>query len=570
MKRRKFVHIGALGIGTLAHWNTSYAAKIKEEKPAWLKKIILQNDQDFPRYEALRITDQKHPFVGGFRDGDDIPNPQTTGYYVLKVACAVISPESSFYQSTAHVQKAIQACNCLLNMQHADGTIDLLSTNFHSPPDTAFSVEKLCVAYALLQKNNQGNRYSALMSPLETFLKRCGESLVVGGIHTPNHRWVVSGALAKLYQIWPDPRYKARAEQWLQENIDQDPDGQYTEKSAGIYSAIINKALISVHQVFNKPALLDVVRKNLEMTLFYVHPNMEVVTDASNRQDKGGINMFENYYYGYRYLALLDKNPRFAAMCRLIEKAYFPRIGTHIENFLDEPFLWQELPSGNSIPTNYVKSFPYSGLIRIRRENWDATLLVNNPNFLTFHHGNAILQGLRLAASFFGKGQFQSNEIKQVGNAWILQQKLDGPYFQPHTKDQIDPSGDWEKMPRNNRKQSEIQYLETTVQVKEISGGLMVDIDMKGTDGVPVSLELIFRGEGKLEGIVPSGKESNAYLLKESEGKYSLGEDFIRFGPGKAEHKAIHLRGALPFAQAPSVYITGFTPFSHQLFIRQS
>ncbi|MHA8088276.1 prenyltransferase/squalene oxidase repeat-containing protein [Aquirufa sp. Wall-65K1] len=570
MKRRKFVQIGAMGLGSLSHAHWAYSAKAKEEKPAWLIQIIRQNDQDFPRYEALRISDPKQVYYGGFRDGDDIPNPQTTGYYVLKVACAVISPESSFYQSQILLDKAIQATQCLLKMQHPDGTIDLLSTNFHSPPDTAFSVEKLCVAYALLQKNNADNRYTNLMKPLETFLKRCGESLVVGGIHTPNHRWVVSGALAKLYQIWPDPRYKARAEEWLQEHIDLDPDGQYTEKSAGIYSAIINKALIAIHHGFKKPALLEVVRKNLEMTLYYVHPNMEVVTDASNRQDKGGINMFENYYYAYRYLAILDKNPRFAAMCRLIEKAYFPRIGTHIENFLDEPFLWQELPAGESIPTQYVKSFPYSGLVRIRRDKWDSTILVNNPNFLTFHHGNAILQGLRLAASFFGKGQFQSPEIKQVGNTWLLQQSLDGPYFQPHAKEQIDPSGDWEKMPRSNRKQSEIQYLETKIQVKEIEGGLNIDIDMKGTDGVPVSLELIFRGDGQFEGVIPSGKESNAYLLKEAEGKYTLAEDSIRFGPGRAEHKAIHLRGGLPFAQAPSVYITGFTPFSHQLYLRKN
>lgn len=567
MKRRKFVQIGAMSLGTLSSTQWAYGTKLKVEKPAWLSKIIQQNDQDFPRYEALRITDLKHPYFGGFRDGDDIPNPQTTGYYIVKVACAVISPESSLFESKAHVEKAIQACQCLLKMQHTDGTIDLLSTNFHSPPDTAFSVEKLSVAYILLQKNNVDNRYSSLMKPLETFLKRCGESLVVGGVHTPNHRWVVSGALAKLYQIWPDPRYKARAEQWLQEHIDLDPDGQYTEKSAGIYSAIINKALISIVHGFKKTELLDAVRKNLEMTLYYVHPNMEVVTDASNRQDKGGINMFENYYYGFRYLAILDKNPRFAAMCRLIEKAYFPRIGTHIENFLDEPFLWQELPAGNSIPTNYVKSFPYSGLVRIRRDQWDSTILINNPNFLTFHHGNAILQGLRLAASFFGKGQFQSNEIKQVGDTWLLQQKLDGPYFQPHSKEQIDPSGDWEKMPRSNRKQSEIQYLETSIQIKETPTGLNVDIDMKGTDGVPISLELIFRGDGKFEGVIPSGKESNAYLLKEAEGKYIQGEDRIRFGPGKAEHKAIHLRGGLPFAQAPSVYITGFTPFRHQLTI---
>ena len=44
--------------------------------------------------------------------------------------------------------------------------------------------------------------------------------LITGGIHTPNHRWVVSCALTKLYELWPDQRYMDRANQWLRENID--------------------------------------------------------------------------------------------------------------------------------------------------------------------------------------------------------------------------------------------------------------------------------------------------------------------------------------------------------------
>ena len=38
-----------------------------------------------------------------------------------------------------------------------------------------------------------------------------------------------------------------------------------------------------------------------------------------------------------------------------------------------------------------------------------------------------------------------------------------------------------------------------------------------------------------------------------------------QFGSGLVEHKAVQLRGALPPMDAPTVYVTGFTPFEHRI-----
>ncbi len=102
---------------------------------------------------------------------------------------------------------------------------------------------------------------------------------------------------------------------------------------------------------------------------------------------------------------------------------------------------------------------------------------------------------------FSAKGQFQGSTIRQVGNDYILEQKLEGPYFQPYPKDAIPADGDWEKMPKSNRRQSEVQALTSSVHVRETSIGVECDILITGTDGVPVSVELIFREGGVFSGV---------------------------------------------------------------------
>ncbi len=565
MNRRDFVTLSATSLCLIPTLGFTGFTSIAPAKPAWLLDWIKINDQQLANYPPLKVTDTASPYVGGYMSDVEIPNPHTTAGFLVKASMLFSTPESSYYQSAKLIPEIEAAARCMLKFQHSDGTIDLLDTNFHSTPDTAFVLENMVPAYKFLKASTSKGTETASQL-LEKFLKNAGEGLIVGGIHTPNHRWVVSAALTKLNELFPDKRYTNRIDQWLAEHIDIDPDGQFNEKSTNGYSPIVDRSLIIIAKGLNKPELFEPVRRNLLMTLYYIHPNGEVVTEASNRQDKGSIGNMAKYYYCYRYMALHDKNGEMAATCRLIEKtSTVDQLAGYLDYFLEDPSLWNELPASSTLPTNYAKAFPYSGLVRIRRGVWDATILSNNATWLTFHKGNAIMQGMRVAASFFGKGQFQSEKVTQQGNTWVLTRSLEGPYYQPFSADKVAPDGDWDKMPRSRRTQSEVQKLDTTVKISEANNGLQIDISITGTEGVPVALELIFREGGIVEGVTKHPKKDKAYLLSGESSSYTVGADSIRFGTGKVEHKGVQLRGALPALDTPTVYLTGFTPFTHTL-----
>jgi hypothetical protein len=120
-------------------------------------------------------------------------------------------------------------------------------------------------------------------------------------------------------------------------------------------------------------------------------------------------------------------------------------------------------------------------------------------------------------------------------------------------------------MPRTLRKQSEIQKLSYKVTVREQQQGIEMDFDISGTEGVPVSLELIFRPGGILSGVNAIPNRKDTYLFPNQEGTYTFGNDQINFSKGLTLHKGVQLRGALPAMEAPTVFITGITPFKHQL-----
>ncbi|MDF9800183.1 hypothetical protein OKW21_005446 [Catalinimonas alkaloidigena] len=572
MERRLFLRQVGSTACILPLWTNPLSSNFSSASSAnttdeLLKKFVKNYDEYISRILKMQENDPSHLWFGGVKNNYGIHNPQQTAGFFQTLGCGYVSEDSKYYHDEALIQPLIRASEYMLKAQHPDGTIDLHSTNFHSTPDTAFTVEPVSLGYTLLEQD-ASTATQPVRDNLKIYLERAGKALSVGGIHTPNHRWVVCMALARIHHLFPDPLYVERADEWLKENIDIDEDGQYTEQSTLIYSPVVNKSLITVARLMDKPELLEPVRKNLEMTLYYLHANGEVVSEGSGRQDKYQRGTVERYYYPYRYMALHDQDSQFAAMAGYLEEYETDAISNALAYLLEAPELKKTLPQASALPTNYLKIFNGSDLVRIRRGERDATILAKNPIFFTFFKNNAALEGIRLASAFFGKGQFEGESLEREGDEFVLRQWLEGPYYQPFAEDQLPTTdGDWEKLPRDERTQSEVQKFLSEIRIRETNTGFMLDISVTGTDRVPVALEMAFRKGSKLSGVTKVEDTEEAYLLEDGYATLKEGDSEIRFGPGKAEHRWTQLRGALPKLEGQCVYITGITPFEHQIEI---
>jgi DNA-binding IclR family transcriptional regulator len=443
-----------------------------------VRDLIRANDARVPALLATQIRTPDKPDDGGVRNEYGFATAGGTAGSGARVRLRRHLAGVALSRVQGAPRALRLAAAYLLGSQHPDGTIDLYATNFASPPDTAFVLELLAPACALLRRSKLPEGV-AVGAEVGRFVTRAADGLVVGGVHTPNHRWVVCAALAWAHSLFPNPRYLGRIDQWMAEKIDIDPDGQYTEKSTTVYSPVVDRALVTVARLLGRPALLDPVRRNLEMTLYYLHPDGEVATEASLRQDRSQRGTVSRYYYPYRYLALHDGNGRFAAIARQIERQEPGHLTGELSAFLLEPELSRPLPPDAALPTDFAKVFAYSSLARIRRGSTSITVLGQNTTLLTYRKGAAVLDALRIATAFFGKGQFTSESLVEKNGVYVLRQSLSGPYFQPLSAAQI-ASGEHVKMAPNGtlanmgkaiRAESNVQRLTSVITVTEAAAG---------------------------------------------------------------------------------------------------
>ena len=516
------------------------------------------------------------------------------------------------YKSEKLIPALERESRVFLDAQHPDGTLD--AGNLASPPDTAFVVEAIAGALSIARRVRDP-QLARTEETLSKFLLGVGAALLTGGIHTPNHRWVVCSALARINSLFPNRKYVERIDDWLGEGIYQDADGLFPERSPN-YARVEVDAFLTMSRLLNRPALLDPVRKHLLANLYLMQPDGELETVNSRRQDQARPIHIANFCVQYRYMAIHDSNPTFAAVARLIAARPgegFVEGSNPILQFLEEPLLRKSLPDGGAIPSDYVKVFANSDLVRIRRGDRAASIyggddrpsgvasgLSSNPTFFSFRKGKAMLDSVRMGGQFFSLGVFRAEGVLTEGKQYVLHQRYEAPYYQPLPKQFRNQNGNypltpakdgrfWSKLDFPHRAVSNVQVLDQKVTVVENQGVFELHFEITGHDRVPYTVELAFRPGGTFGGSVQETEVSGsadgyrgdaaaptkAWFLKEGVGTYRVGTDAIEFGPGLSEHNVINLsghtyqaHGARLRAPGSCVYITGYTPFRKVITIR--
>lgn len=517
--------------------------------------------------QAEKLLPRQQP-DGGLLDQYDLPVPHATAGFISSLAAVFAAPESRLHRSAELLPPMERAAAALRRMQHADGTIDLPSTNFGSPPDTAFVIEPVCATAEVLRARGYGET-AKLQRELEGFIRAAGGALMNGGIHTANHRWVVVAALARCHHLLPDQRYLRRIDEWLAEGVDIDKHFQYAERSTGVYNAVCDNSFVTAARLLNRPALLDPVRSNLLAMVYYLRPNGEVCTEISGRQDRFMPATLRPYYRAYRYMSRLDGNGAFAAVADNIEREYGASLAGELIYIEETPELRGDPTAPVPLPADFSQVFADYGFAHIRRGSWDATLLADHPRFFSFRSGSAVLEAVRLASAFFGKGQFVGRATwNEAAKQYMMAQELDADYLQP-----LEPEkrGTEFYASRPGRRRSNIFHLTTQVKLQEQAKGFVLAFDVHGTDRVPVAIELTFRPGGELggENFQPLREPAGAYLLGYGGyATYRVGDHAIRISPGARAHGWTQLRGAEPRLEGLTLYLTGFTPFKHLLEIQ--
>ena len=329
---------------------------------------VERNDLAVERCLVNQVTSQTSPFRGSVPDDFLLHSAHSAGSVIEACAAALLCSQSRYLGEAATLMERVRlAAGFLERSQSAEGNIDLLSTNFNSPPDTGFVVHNVATAAALGKM--YGNQ--ELVGALRPFLVKAGAGMAAGGIHTPNHRWVIASALAQVNEVFPDASYVRRIDQWLAEGIDIDDDGQYIERSTVTYNTVTDRALTVMAAKLKRPALLDAVRRNLSAMLYLIHPDGEVVTEVSRRQDQFARGTMAGYWFPASYLAAHDRDGVMAGLLRVMP-ADSPRLST----LLEYPELAGAMPDAKPLPDDYEKQFPLLSLARIRRGRRDATMVM--------------------------------------------------------------------------------------------------------------------------------------------------------------------------------------------------
>lgn len=540
-----------------------------------LAEMMKAHDEGTCRLLASQLRGTSYSRNGAFQIRGFHTDTRSSGFALAHLLVSYVSPESHYYLSE-EVRESLEAAFLFLkNHQRPCGCLDLASCNFASPPDTAFTMNAVLNGWWLLEKHAQ-KETKWLREPLLRLLESCAEGIAAGGFHTPNHRWAISSCLKCIAKITRREEFSRRADEYLNEGLDINEDGEFAERSAGGYNKVNIDQMIRLYLATGEKHFLEAAEQNLRMMLKYIEPDDSVFTNNSTRQDYGRKVYLDGYYILFKLVGYLLSKKDLAAYgeyCYASSK----RHGCQ-PNGVEWLLLYDDLDGfGRDVPVNvetfmhYDYHFQDSRIARIRKGNLSCTVMDGKPNFLYFQNG-AMPVYMVIYENLCDKRNFIADRMEKTEKGYRLSFHQDNWYYLPFYPDKPVTSDWWAMDNANTRKRFQGVALDTFVDIAMTEDGIDITVCTEGLDWLPLRVELGFPGGSKLrsESFLMEGKAGQSMLLAKGplEITAPTGERMV-LSDGFAEHSALG-RSDRAYPESPehfTVYLTAYTPVNKKFHI---
>ena len=516
---------------------------------------------------------QGSPYYGAFVMPNGVYMQKHALYQIASLAAAYCCRDTKYYHDDNILTAMLRGLDYVDSTQHENGLFDYITCNFFSAPDTAFCIGIILPAYQYLRQQAALSEGEAVLKDrLEKIIHLGGRGLLEGGFHTPNHRWAISGLLAQCGKLFGEEDLTQAAFQYLNEGIDCNADGEYSEKSAGNYNGVNNQAMLFLADALGDDSYEQHVIRNLRMMMTYWEPDDSIFTANSTRFDKDRLVYPDGYYFFYLYIGAKYQIPEFIAMANYIFGIIFEK-NLLSPDLLGRFLLHPELAGLESdlcaTPTEYTAYYADSGIARVRRGRYSYTVMKDKSNFLYVHNGSVKL-AVKIGGSFCEHRAFKAEKMWEENGAFHLHQTMRGWYYLPFPEKPA--TSDWWQMDNASRPKKLGPDMDIDVTVRDTVDGIAVDIRTSGVQGAPWRVELAFSGIDRLENdhmvmpihgdeviVVKNGFFTVSNALASMEVGPCFGNHHFTEGKEDSEAKA---------AGCATVYLTDYTQFHHTIIIR--
>lgn len=526
---------------------------------------------------TITVRDPKSPYFGKPRLANGLYEPGLSFGLLERVAEVYCWPESIYYKSEDILQFLHLLCVGVEDAIHENGTDDLIVSNFHQPEH--FNFPAIYHAYRFLtEMPDPTEKERIITEEVYHLVERLAEGLLSSGFHTPNHRWVHTAALFYAYNALKtkDERFLALAEKYLAEKIDIDAYGEFSERSAGMYSAVSDRALCEIAVEAGKPELFELVKRNLLLVSRYIERESLIFTQNSRRKDKGEVGSdtlfdFERYadicliaYANTHDLTFLQIF-KSAMNNRSEEKPIFVplRIFMRYPELKNPDLDSLEFPE---MEKEFHAFYPDSHIVRAKTKDAVYSILAQNPDFLHITVGDISISA-RMCSSFFAIAQFLPDEIEQTGEKkYRMSFHTAADYKLPFD---VPPQGSekyWTMDYKSRKSISRCEY-GYTVDFEFTEKGLRMHLETDGMPNVPFKLEFAVTPNAYVRAGNALTMATPDNFICAADGDIALcnhAGDRITIKGAFAEH-FYHkdMRGSVPSPNNKfMLYFTGFSPIN--------